>query len=147
MGSFRMNESDLCAAGTDTRFFVNQTSTFFLEICQSSLKIIHAQGDMLDAATAAVLLDEFGNRGSLIRCCQQLDLAAVRRWEEARRYFLLSNGFFTIGRQTKNVAPERTNLFEVRNSNYKCWSKNTIIKKRIVSYPFFVLLISYERSS
>ena len=52
MGSFRMYESDLCAAGTDTWFLVDQTGTFFLEICQGSLKIIYAQGDMLDAATA-----------------------------------------------------------------------------------------------
>ena len=85
MRSLRMNECNLSAASTDTRFLINQTSTFCLEVSQSSLKIINAQCNMLNALTAAVLLDEFGNWGRLIRCCQQLNLTAIRRREKAGR--------------------------------------------------------------
>ena len=70
MGSFRMNKGNLCTACTLARFLINQAYALLFEVCQSSLEVIDAQSDVLDTAAALVLLNEFCNRGFLVRSSQ-----------------------------------------------------------------------------
>ena len=110
MRSLRMHESNLGAAGTLARLLVDETHALLLEVGKCCLEVVDTQCDVLDAAAAIVLLDELRNRGGILRCCQKLDLAAIRRREESRRDLLLCDGLLAVGRQAERLTPERADF-------------------------------------
>ena len=112
MRSFRMDKSDVRTASTLARLFVDELDALCLEVSKSSFEVIHAQSNMLNAAAAAVLCDELRNRGGVLSRSKELDLAAVRRREEARRNLLLCNRLFTVVGETECFRIERTDFFE-----------------------------------
>ena len=112
-----MNERNLRAASTLARLLIDEADALLFEVGECLLDVVNAQCDVLDAAAAVVLLDELRNRRSRLRRCEQLDLAAVRRREEARRNFLLCDSLFAVRGEAERVTPESTDFLEVRDSD------------------------------
>jgi len=59
-GGFGMEEGDLCAAGPDSGFLVDQPDPFGLELRQGLFDVVHAESHMLDAF--ALLFNVLGDR-------------------------------------------------------------------------------------
>ena len=57
-----MQEGNVQALGTFAGFFVHYSTTFLLHLGKSvGYAVFNSEGDVLDAATATILLDEFCN--------------------------------------------------------------------------------------
>ena len=81
MSSLRVNERDTCAARALTRLFVDELDALSFEVGKSRFQIVHAQGDMLNAAASAVFLDELFNRTA--RFARHFRHAVCRRsWDK-----------------------------------------------------------------
>ena len=114
---FRMDESDLRAARTVARLLVDHLHALCHEVSDRVLDVVDAKSDVLDAASAAVLLDELRDRARRLRRREKLDLRTVRRRVEARLDLLLGNNFLARARNAQLLRPELADLVEIVDSN------------------------------
>ena len=90
-----MQEGDVQALGTLAGLSVNNATALLLNLVESVLNaILNSKRDVLNAAAAAVLLDELGDCALVARCLQKLDLGLAN----------LENAVFTCWSSTSSIA-------------------------------------------
>ena len=112
-----MQEGDVQALSALAGLCVNNAATLLLYLVQCILNaILNCKCNVLDAATATVLLDELGDSALGSGCFEKLNLG-LAHLEESGRYLLVSNFFNGKALESQHVLVERNGLLKRGNSD------------------------------
>ena len=115
-GALGVQEADVEAFGAAAALLVDEADALLLGFVEGLVGVLHGEGDVVDAALAAVFLDEGGDGAFGAGGLEEFDFG-LSAHEESGLDFLVGDLFDGVAFQTHNIFPITDGFIQVGDGN------------------------------